>query len=193
MALASALCVGLAVYITAPKGSAATYTATAEGFQSDVTVTMTLDGGTVTDVQLDVSGETVGIGADAGETLAANIMAAGGADFEAVSGATVTSGAVRTAVEEIMAQAGGGGATYTASAQGYQSDVTVTMTFDGDTVTDVQIDVSGETEAIGGAAGEELAANVKAANGGEFDGVSGATVTSGAVKTAVEDIMAQKG
>lgn len=192
MALASALCVGLAVYITAPKGSAATYTATAEGFQSDVTVTMTLDGGTVTDVQLDVSGETVGIGADAGETLAANIKAANGSEFEAVSGATVTSNAVRTAVEEIMAQAGGG-ATYTASAQGYQSDVTVTMTFDGDTVTDVQIDVSGETEAIGGAAGEELAANVKAANGGEFDGVSGATVTSGAVKTAVEDIMAQKG
>ena len=88
---------------------------------------------------------------------------------------------------------GEGESTYTASAEGFDSDVTVTMTFEGDTVVDVVVDASGETEASGGAAAEELAANVLAANGGEFDGVSGATFTSDAVKGAVADIISQKG
>lgn len=194
MALASALCLGLAIYTTAPKGEGtSTYTASAEGFGSGVTVTMTFAGGKVTDVQVDASGETEAIGGAAAEELAAQVLSANGGEIDGVSGATLTSNAVKEAVAEIMAQAGNGSATYTASAQGFGSDVTVTMTFKGDTVTEVVVDASGETESIGGAAAEELAANVKAANGGEFDGVSGATLTSNAVKAAVADIMSQKG
>ena len=112
MALVSALCVGLAIYVTAPKapaggeGPTGTYTATAEGFQSDITLTVTFDGDTITDVVLDVSGETAGFGADAGETLAENIKAAGNDQFDGVSGASVTSEAVRTAMADILAQKG---------------------------------------------------------------------------------------
>ena len=194
MALAAALCLGAAIYTTAPKGEGeSTYTASAEGFDSDVTVTMTISGGKVTGVEIDASGETEAIGGAAAEELAANVLAANGGEFDGVSGATFTSNAVKEAVAQIMAQAGSGSATYTASAEGFDSDVTVTMTFEGDTVIDVVVDASGETEAIGGAAAEELAANVLAANGGEFDGVSGATFTSDAVKAAVADIISQKG
>ena len=194
MALAAALCLGAAIYTTAPKGEGeATYTASAAGFSSDVTVTMTISGGKVTGVDVDASGETEAIGGAAAGELAANVLAANGGEFDGVSGATLTSNAVKEAVAQIMAQAGSGSATYTASAEGFDSDVTVTMTFEGDTVVDVVVDASGETEAIGGAAAEELAANVLAANGGEFDGVSGATFTSDAVKAAVADIMSQKG
>ena len=194
MALAAALCLGAAIYTTAPKGEGeSTYTASAEGFDSDVTVTMTISGGKVTGVEIDASGETEAIGGAAAEELAANVLAANGGEFDGVSGATFTSNAVKEAVAQIMAQAGSGSATYTASAEGFDSDVTVTMTFEGDTVVDVVVDASGETEAIGGAAAEELAANVLAANGGEFDGVSGATFTSDAVKAAVADIISQKG
>ena len=52
MALAAALCLGAAIYTTAPKGEGeSTYTASAEGFDSDVTVTMTISGGKVTGVE----------------------------------------------------------------------------------------------------------------------------------------------
>lgn len=81
--------------------------------------------------------------------------------------------------------------TYTASAQGFGGSVTVTMTFDADNVTDVAIDAPDETENIGGEAAKSLADAVKGANGGDFDEVSGATVTSKAVRTAVDDCIAQ--
>ena len=203
MALVSALCVGLAIYVTAPKapaggeGPTGTYTASAEGFQSDVTVTATFDKGVITDVVLDVSGETAGFGADAGDTLAENIKAAGNDQFDGVSGVTYTSDAARAAMTAILAQAsanaGGGAATYTATAEGFQSDVTLTVTFDGDTITDVVLDVSGETAGFGADAGDTLVENIKATNGVDFDGKSGATITSEAVKTAMADILAQKG
>ena len=112
MALVSALCVGLAIYVTAPKapaggeGATGTYSAAAEGFQSQVTVTATFDKGTITDVVLDVSGETPGIGADAGDTLGENIKATNGVDFDGKSGATITSEAVRTAMADILSQKG---------------------------------------------------------------------------------------
>ena len=201
MALVSALCVGLAVYVTAPKapaggeGPTGTYTASAEGFQSEVTVTATFDKGVITDVVLDVSGETAGFGADAGETLAENIKAAGNDQFDGVSGVTYTSDAARAAMADILAQAsaGGGAATYTATAEGFQSEVTLTVTFDGDTITDVVLDVSGETAGFGADAGETLAENIKAAGNDQFDGVSGVTYTSDAARAAMADILAQKG
>lgn len=46
-----------------------TYTGTADGIHSTITVTMTFDEEKVTDVVLDVSGETPGYGQDAGDAL----------------------------------------------------------------------------------------------------------------------------
>ena len=46
--------------------------------------------------------------------------------------------------------------TYSASARGINSDVTVTMTFDEHSITDMEIDVSGETPDIGGKIGGEM-------------------------------------
>ena len=61
--------------------------------------------------------------------------------------------------------------TYSATAQG-MSIVTVTMTFDEKSITDVVLDVSGETPSIGAApeAQEALKAAILAAQGGEIDG-----------------------
>ncbi len=83
--------------------------------------------------------------------------------------------------------------TYTATAQGMESPVTVTMTFDETSITDVVIDVSGETEGIGAAAGEDLKTQILATQGVAIDGVSGATVTSKAVQDAVNDCITQAG
>lgn len=81
-----------------------TYTATATGM-STVTVTVTVDANAITAVELDVSQETAGIGAATGDPLTEQIMAAQSAEIEGVSGATVTSEAVQTALTDCLAQA----------------------------------------------------------------------------------------
>ena len=81
--------------------------------------------------------------------------------------------------------------TYSASAKGIASDVTVTMTFDADAITDVQIDVSGETPSIGGAIGEDMAAAILSAQSADVDAVTSATVTSDAIRTAAAACISQ--
>lgn len=81
--------------------------------------------------------------------------------------------------------------TYSASARGINSDVTVTMTFDERSITDMQIDVSGETPDIGGKIGDEMREKILAAQTCNVDGVSGATITADAIKTAAADCISQ--
>ncbi len=80
--------------------------------------------------------------------------------------------------------------TYSASAVG-MGNVTVTATFDESSIVDVVLDVSEETPAIGQAAAEELTAQVLAAQSAEIDGVSGASLTTNAVKLALANCIAQ--
>ncbi|MBR0368013.1 MAG: FMN-binding protein, partial [Clostridia bacterium] len=81
--------------------------------------------------------------------------------------------------------------TYSASEQGLESLVTVTMTFDETSIVDVVVDSSGETAEIGAAAAETLAEQLKNAQAAEIDGVTGATVTGNAVKKAAASCIAQ--
>ncbi|MBQ1491747.1 MAG: FAD-binding protein [Blautia sp.] len=81
--------------------------------------------------------------------------------------------------------------TYTAAAKGIASDVTVTMTFDEKSITDVVIDVSGETPDIGGAIGEDMAKAILEAQSADIDAVSGATVTTDAIRAAAADCISQ--
>lgn len=81
--------------------------------------------------------------------------------------------------------------TYSASAQGISSDVAVTMTFDAESITDVQVNASGETAGIGGAAAPEMAQRILSEQSGNVDAVAGATVTSDAIKKAAVDCIAQ--
>ena len=80
--------------------------------------------------------------------------------------------------------------TYSATADG-MGTVTVTATFDANSITAVELDVSGETPSIGQAAKDALIEQIMAAQGTEIDGVSGATITSTAVKTALKNCIAQ--
>jgi len=84
-----------------------TYTATAKGIQSDVSVTITCDAERITDVLVDVSGETPGIGTDIAEAMQQKILDAQAAEVDAVSGATVTSNAVKEAAAQAIADAKG--------------------------------------------------------------------------------------
>lgn len=84
--------------------------------------------------------------------------------------------------------------TYTASAQGCLSEVGVTVTIVGGRVTNVAIDASGETPALGGQAAETLAPALAAAGStAGVDAVSGSTMTSEAVFAAMESCLEQAG
>lgn len=80
--------------------------------------------------------------------------------------------------------------TYSATAQGIGT-VTVSMTFDEESIVDVTVDVSEETPNIGGLYGEDLAKQILDAQGAEIDGVSGATTTSAAASKAAAACIAQ--
>ena len=321
-----------------------TYTASAKGMDGDVPVTITIgDDGTITGVQVDVSGETAGIGAEIGDEVTKQILDAQSAEIDGVAGATVTSTAVKTAVADALAQASGAAAesateaaatesateaaatsqteaaaaesateaaaasqteaaaaesateaaaasqteaaaaesttksaaetetaatkpaaeteaqtetapiysygkftgasgdasvtvtvkdgklvsieglpedtskvtadvkaaaraalekagmdtvlfipgTYTASAKGMDSDVTVTVTVDENKITDADIDVSGETQGIGTTIGDTVRLQILSAQSDDIEGVSGATVSSAAVKKALADALDQ--
>ena len=84
-----------------------TYTGTAEGISSTVKVTMTFSDSAVTDVVVDTSGETASYGAAAADELREQLLAAGSAEIDGVSGSTITSDAVMKAAKSCYAQAKG--------------------------------------------------------------------------------------
>ena len=191
----------------------------------------------IEDIMIDVSGETDGIGAAIGTMMENRVLKAQSADVNGVSGATVTSDAIKEAVKEAIAQAEADGivivipeeteteaaaeteteaaeteaeseivteeaeteadteavetVTYTATEKGLQSDVTVSCTFAQDELVQVTVDVSGETDGIGAAIGTMMENRAMKAGSAEIDGVSGATVTSDAVKAALASCFEQ--
>lgn len=84
-----------------------TYEGTAEGISSTVKVAMTFSDSAVTDVVVDTSGETASFGAAAADELREQLMAAGSAEIDGVSGSTITSDAVMKAAKSCYAQAKG--------------------------------------------------------------------------------------
>ncbi len=80
--------------------------------------------------------------------------------------------------------------TYTGTATGI-GEVKVTMTFSETAITEVAIDASNETESIGGVAAPTLQEAIMAAQGTEIDNVSGATITTNAVKKAAASCIEQ--
>ena len=79
-----------------------TYEGTAEGISSTVKVTMTFS-----DVVVDTSGETASFGAAAADELREQLLSAGSAEIDGVSGSTITSDAVMKAAKSCYAQAKG--------------------------------------------------------------------------------------
>lgn len=80
--------------------------------------------------------------------------------------------------------------TYTGTAQGI-GEVKVTMTFSETAITEVVVDTSKETESIGGVAAPTLQEALMAAQSAEIDNISGATVTTNAVKAAAASCIEQ--
>ncbi len=80
--------------------------------------------------------------------------------------------------------------TYSATATG-MSEVKVSMTFDANSITAVNVDTTSETAGIGAELGEAFAKQILEAQGTQVDVVSGATVTSNAILKAADACIAQ--
>ncbi len=159
-ALLGSLVLAGALSISAFAMTDGTYTAAAMGMDGDVTVELTVEGDAITDVKVDVSGETPGIGAEIGDTVIQQILDAQSAEIDGVAGATVSSDAVRAAVTDALAQASGEAAdtdaelaftpgTYTETTSGYNGPVEIAVTFDETNVTGIEVVNSAETAQVG--------------------------------------------
>ena len=175
-----------------------TYTAQAQGFDSKVTVTITVDANTITDVQLDVSGETAGIGAAAGDKLAAQILAAQSAEIDGVAGASMTSKGAMNALTECLNQAMGlaevpaatvADGTYsgTAASFGLTGMMTCDVTFENGAIKNIV--VTQETDSLTGewfaSAQELLIPRIIENQSLAVDAISGATSSSNGIKGCV--------
>ncbi len=181
------------------------YEATAQGFGGDVTVKVTVDENAVTAVEITGEDETPALGGAAIEEFTTSLVGVSDAEaVEAVSGATVTSTAVKEALAKALAQAKGEAAentaelaftagTYTGKASGYNGEVELAVTFSDTAVTAVELVSSKETQYVGDVAFEPMFADIVEANGSGVDTVSGATFTSAAIRNAVNDAAEQAG
>ncbi|HCX65215.1 MAG TPA: FAD-binding dehydrogenase, partial [Eubacteriaceae bacterium] len=83
--------------------------------------------------------------------------------------------------------------TYTATADGHNGEVTVEVEFDESSIVRVDVLEHSESDGISDPAIEKIPAGVVEHQSLAVDSVSGATVTSEALKAAIEDCVTQAG
>ncbi len=197
LVLALAVCLAAVGYAEGAAYVPGTYSASSAGFHSDVTVTVTVDETSITEVTLDVSGETEGIGAAAGDALASQILEAQSAEIDGVSGATVTSSAAKVALTACLAEAAGetgekapvADGTYsgTAPSFGFLSQMTCDVTFKDGAITSIEV-VEESDSATGewfANAEELLIPRILDSQSLAVDAITGATTSSNAIKSCV--------
>lgn len=81
----------------------------------------------------------------------------------------------------------------TGEAEGYGGTLRVTVTMNGDDITSVKVTEHHETEGVGTRAIDALPAAIEEADSIDVDSVSGATITSEAIKQAVSQAMGMAG
>ncbi len=93
----------------------------------------------------------------------------------------------------VPALAEGDRITATGVGQGIDGDVVVQVEADATTIYDVQVLEQNETPGLGSVAAEQLPGKIVEANSIAIDGISGATVTSNAIKDAIRQALTENG
>ena len=191
--------------MTALPAMAETYTATVPGFGGDVTVTIDVEDGKLTGVTCTGDGETPEVGGRAVEALPGAMVEAGTWDVDGIAGATISSTAIKQAAREAMVEAGlvdgevpavdMKAGTYTAKANGFAlcEPITVTCILSHDTIIDIKVDQvnTAETPPMMNTVVKKLVPRILEAQSVRVDSITGATMTSAGIKTAVEDCITQ--
>ena len=177
--------------------TAGTYTATNKGFGGNITVTLTVSDKKIETVEIIGEKETPELGGKAIETITQSIN--DGKELEVVSGATITSEAVINAYNNALSQAKGeseevsdkkvADGKWTTKAMGHVDWVHVTTQFKDGAIVKCTTTAHEETMGIGNFAAARVPAQILEAQSVEVDGVSGATVTTNAIKQAVKEAL----
>ncbi|MBR2836568.1 MAG: FAD-binding protein [Coriobacteriales bacterium] len=181
--------------------------ASAKGYAGDVTVSLTVADGKVTDIAYDGFAETPEKGGKALEKLAAAVLETGSVDVDAVAGATITSSAFLAAASSAYGIAMYGEelprlkmkpGVYSASAKsGYWRiiDLPVTVTVNEDAILKIEVPddrfAHGDTEVILESAKERFFPRVIENQSINIDAVTGATQTCAGVRDAVRHCVMQ--
>ena len=204
VALLLSLCL-LCGMLAVASADAETKTGAAQGFGSEVKVTVTVEDGKITALDVDDSGETYTLaGYDRAETvekLVEAIVAAGTIDgIDTVAGATATQKAVLEAVAKALSDEEASTAElaftpgdYEATAYGYNGNVTCTVSFSETALTAIEVGANMETAHVGKTAFDIMIPEMLEANGSGVDSVSGATFTSKALREIVNNAAEQAG
>ena len=171
--------------------TAGTYSAVAQGFGGPVSVEVTVDAKSITDVKFAGMEETPEYGGMAIRNLPEVVLAAQGTEFDTVSSATYTTGAAKLALGAALDQAKGvqpgtvQDGKYTVEVVGHEGLVTVTTMFVGGKIQSVSIPANNETIGVGTYAVKRMPGKIVEAQSINVDSVAGASVSSAAIKQGV--------
>lgn len=178
-----------------------TYTAAIAGQNGPVKVEVTTSADKILSVKIVDQKETEGIGSKAVAALPAEIVKAQSADVQGIAGASVSSAAIKKAVQECLNQAQGKKAaplalkngTFEGKAYGNNGWLTVEVTIKDNKITDIKTPGQRETKYLGDTAIREIGKDVLQYQTLNVDNVAGATVTSTALKTAIAQAIEKAG
>lgn len=207
MTLGLAACTGEKPAGNSPSATPAapvTYTAVAPGYGGDVTVTLAVTDGTIQNLSVEGAGETAAIGGAAIETInekfttlaGSRVADLSGDSVDTVAGATVTSTAVKSALKSAANQANGvaegekspvadATATFRAPGNSVTTPVSVEVSLKDGKIAAITVGEHGETESIFKTVVDHLIPRILDTQSLAVDSISGATVSSNAVKDAV--------
>lgn len=177
------------------KYKAGTYTATAQGYHGDVTVKMTFSEKKITNVSIDAN-ETQGIGSRAVEDLPKVIIEKQSADIDGITGASVSSNAIKRAAQECIDQAIGASSsavkmapgTYTTYSESFQArdGLRVTVKLSETKIESITVDKdnTADTPTVLQSAIDKLIPRIIDSQSLSVDAITGATSSSNAIKNA---------
>ena len=216
--LVAALCMVLASNTVA----GATFSATEPGFGGDVTVTLTIEEGKLTDVQVVGEGETPEVGGLAIETLPGLMVASNSIEVDEMSGASFTSKAILAAAAKALEESGETLVAQEVSIEQHMTPGTyygeaygrwpkgsiegerfgspaiieptrVAVTVDETSILDVQVVSCSDTPGFIEPCMERIPAAIMENQSIAVDGVTGATMTSKAILSGVMQALEEAG
>lgn len=178
-----------------------TYTAAIAGQNGPVKVEVTTSADKTLSVKIIDQKETEGIGSKAVAALPSEIVKAQSADVQGIAGASVSSAAIKKAVQECLNQAQGKKAaplalkngTFEGKAYGNKGWLTVEVNIKDNKITDIKTPGQRETKYLGDTAIREIGKDVLQYQTLNVDNIAGATVTSTALKTAIAQAIEKAG
>lgn len=180
-----------------------TYTSVQQGFGGEVSVTLTISNGKVTEAELVGDSETENVGQAALPELQTQILDEQSAEIDGVTGATVTSSAVKAGVQACLDEASGKetetsavtlqDGTYTASAWSFATNLQLTVEVEvkDNKMESIEVVESGDTDIILNTAIENMIPQMIEYQSVKVDSTTGATTSSSAIKLATEDCLKQ--